>query len=72
MNYNELILNHLRSGETLTHKDAERLFGCARLGARICELRQMGHEIMTTMEDGKNVLGHPTRYARYSMRRAAE
>lgn len=72
MTYNGLILRYLKEGGSLTHKDAEKMFGCARLGARIHELRQMGYEITTTMEDGKNLLGHPTRYARYSIRRTLE
>ena len=42
------ILEALLSGETLTTKDARRLCGADRLGARIRELRKAGWHITTT------------------------
>jgi hypothetical protein len=41
----ELILRYLQAGNKLTPLDALRLFGCLRLGARIWDLRQGGHQI---------------------------
>lgn len=45
MTQNDGILKYLESGRTLTPMDALSLFGSFRLGARIFELRQQGHEI---------------------------
>lgn len=40
------ILAHLQKGKTLSPLEALALFGCLRLSARICELRQMGYPII--------------------------
>jgi hypothetical protein len=45
MNQNYLILNHLEAGNPITPMDALKLFNCFRLGARIYELKRMGHQI---------------------------
>ena len=56
------ILDHLLSGKKLTPIDALNEFGCFRLAARIGELRQMGHDITTTIiHDGGSS------FAQYSM-----
>lgn len=39
------ILLHLREGGTVTALQAIRWFGCARLAARINDLRNSGHDI---------------------------
>lgn len=56
MTQNVMILRYLESGRGLTPMDALSLFGSFRLGARIFELRQQGHEIKKVMlrKDGKN------------------
>ena len=41
------ILEHLKSGESITQMDALMLFGCFRLASRINELRDQGHDIET-------------------------
>lgn len=54
----EMILKALRNGERLTHLDAEKRFNCLRLGARIYDLKQRGHNIkrvMITVPSGKRV-----------------
>lgn len=69
---NAKVLEHLRTGNSLTHLDALRMFGIARLAARAKELRNMlattgaSEEIVTEMvkEGGK-------RFARYRMVRNA-
>lgn len=35
------ILEYLQGGGKLTHRDAERLFKCARLGARIKDIEKL-------------------------------
>lgn len=54
---------HLKLGRSLTHRDAQDLFNCDRLGARIHELREDGWHIETVMES--NASGK--RYARYAL-----
>lgn len=60
----EQILEHLRSGNTLTPLEALQRFGCFRLGARVWDLKQAGHDIRSQMihVDGKRVaqyaMGH--------------
>ena len=39
------ILNHLRSGKTLTALEALERFGCFRLAARVSDLKQEGFDI---------------------------
>lgn len=54
----QMILTALKNGERLTHLDAERRFRCLRLGARIYDLKQAGHNIesrMITVPSGKRV-----------------
>lgn len=60
------ILAYLAKGYSLTHRDAQRLFNCDRLGARIYDLKNEGHNIITEMvsENGK-------RFARYSLIKSA-
>ena len=43
------VLAWLRKGRTITHLEAERLFGCIRVAARIDELRNAGWPIVTDM-----------------------
>lgn len=59
---NQAILQHLEAGHALTHVDALRLFGCARLAARINDLRMRGVKIATdTIAEGGK------RFARYRL-----
>ncbi len=43
------ILNYLRQGHSLTPLEALDYFQCFRLGARIWELKQIGHDIVKEM-----------------------
>lgn len=63
MSQTDAILEHLKSGNTITPVDALRDFGCFRLAARIDELRHRGFDIETINEkrNGK-------KYARYVLR----
>lgn len=47
LSQNKRILAHLKSGKTITQKQAVPLFGCYRLSARIADLRDDGHPIRT-------------------------
>lgn len=47
MSQNQKILKHLKSGAHITPLEAMGLFGVYRLAARIYELRNQGHHIMT-------------------------
>lgn len=42
---NQQILRHLQAGGSLTSLEALQRFDCMRLGARIHDLRELGHEI---------------------------
>lgn len=54
MSQNKEILDHLKSGKTITPTEALDKFGCFRLGARIKNLRKKGEtegfDIITTIE----------------------
>ena len=43
------IRDHMQKGKTITHKDAETLFGCQRLAARIFEIKQQGWDVQSRM-----------------------
>ena len=61
---NQLVLEHLSQGKTLTPLQALRLYSCMRLGARIHNLKGQGHAIRTeTIRDPKT----GKHYACYSL-----
>ena len=43
------ILRHLQSGRSITPLEALEKYGCFRLGGRIYDLKQRGHNIVTDM-----------------------
>lgn len=45
------ILAHLKTGRTLTAIEALNKFQCFRLAARICDLKQDGHDISKRMKE---------------------
>lgn len=45
MTQKQRILNHLKSGRTLTQLEAFNRIGCCRLSERVRELRADGHKI---------------------------
>ena len=47
MSQDKAILEYLKTGKRITPMDALKEFGCFRLSARIYNLKQEGHEIMT-------------------------
>lgn len=62
MSQNNQILNHLNQGFSITPLEALEKFGSLRLGARICDLREKGINIITetVYENGKH-------FARYRL-----
>lgn len=42
----EQILEHLEAHGSITPLEAQKLYGCMRLGARIWDLKHEGHEIV--------------------------
>jgi hypothetical protein len=60
------ILKLLERGRGITQLQALDMFGCMRLGGRICELREQGYDIQT--ERVKTRTGKII--ARYKLRRA--
>jgi len=56
----DAILRHLKDNpyHPITHLEAQHLFGCSRLAARVQELRRMGHDVKSRMVEtpsGKRV-----------------
>jgi len=54
------ILAHLQKRKSITPLDAFTLYRCMRLAARIQDLRDAGHKILTRMEKNNG-----KKYARY-------
>ena len=52
---------------SLTAHQLDRSGGISRAAARVCELRQQGHAIVTTMIVTQNRFGDDCRVARYSL-----
>mgnify|MGYP003645073379 CR=1 FL=1 len=52
MSHKEEVLKYLQSGKKLTPLEALNYFGCFRLGARICELREAGYQIINESKYG--------------------
>ena len=44
---NQAILDYLKDGNSITQIDAFNMFNCFRLSARIHNLRESGHNIIT-------------------------
>lgn len=59
---NAMVLKYLKRGKKLTPYQALWKFDALRLGARIYDLRQLGHKIETTM-----IKSNSKRFAQYSL-----
>lgn len=66
---NHVVLEYLKSRGSISPQDAYREFGIMRLGARIHDLRALGHEITTTMRTYINDNGHAVNYASYALKK---
>jgi len=63
----EKVLRYMEEFGSITAKEANSVFGCMRLAARIGDLRKQGYEIERVMVKGKNRYGEPTDFASYSL-----
>ncbi len=63
----QLVLMHMKKYGSITHLEAEREYGIARLAARISDLRGQGYAIKSEMISGKNRREEKTNYARYML-----
>ena len=68
----DAILAYLQSGRPLTSGDALRLYGCARLAARVFELRQAGYDIRNDLIEVDTQHGGKAHVAAYYMTKAGE
>jgi hypothetical protein len=66
MSQKQMILEHLKSGDSITPADALREYGCMRLAAVIHLLRE-DHDINTHEEHAVNRFGRKISFARYRM-----
>lgn len=66
----EQVLQHLRSGKTITTREAFTDFGITRLAARIHELRQEGHPIADETVKVKNRNGKEVEVSSYYLPQA--
>ena len=64
-----MILKYLRTHKRgITPQIAYEKFGCLRLSGRIWDLRNMGHDISSTLIEVKNRHGEPCRVSLYRLR----
>lgn len=61
------ILEHLKSGKSITSMEAFELYGCTRLSDKIFQLRNAGYDIKTISMETVNRYGQECRYAKYSL-----
>lgn len=60
---NEMVLEHLMTGRSITPLEAIGVYGIYRLAARVCELKKAGYVIESEVRRDKN----KKPYARYFM-----
>ena len=61
-NHQTQVLNHLKTGKTLSQAEAIYHFDCYRLSAVVERLRKQGHDIITHGEPNLNSKGTHARY----------
>lgn len=61
----ERILEHIEKYGSITPLEAQRLYGCMRLGARIWDLRHDGHDIVSEIVEVPTRNGGKARVAQY-------
>lgn len=65
------VLRHMRDYGSITPQDALSDYGIMRLGARIYDLRRLGHIIDAEIVQGENRYGEKTHWAKYTLIREA-
>ncbi len=66
MSQTNLILEYLKKGNTITSWECIHKFRCTRLSARIYDLREQGHNIIS-----RNVTENGKRFAEYTLLKEA-
>lgn len=67
-NQKSVILAHLKRFGSIEPLTALREYGCYRLGARIADLRNDGHNIITeTMTSVSRITGRTVHFAKYKL-----
>jgi len=64
---NQRIAEHLLKYREINPKQAQTLYGCMRLAARIKDLRSRGVKILTDKKYYKNAAGHNVSFAIYRL-----
>lgn len=67
MNLHTLVLEHLKSGRSITSLEAVNLYGATRLAAIIFDLKKSGHDIVKKMITVPTRYGKTTRVAQYTL-----
>lgn len=67
MNQTQQILDHMKRCGSITPLEALREYGCMRLGARIWDLKRMGHRIRSEIVTDVNRNGEAVRFAQYTL-----
>lgn len=69
MNNNQCatVLWHMREYGSITHKEADDLYGIARLAARISDLRRQGVKIISETVTSRGFDGRVKHYSRYRL-----
>lgn len=68
----QMVLMHMKKYGSITHLEAEKEYGIARLASRINDLRRQGYAIKSEMISGKNRREEKTNFARYTLVEAGE
>jgi len=67
MSQKTIILQHLQEGRSLNRLDSWQELGVLEAPARISELRQDGHPIVTQLQDVTNRYGEKVRIAEWRL-----
>lgn len=65
MTQNEMVLRHMQIYGSITQREAMEKYAIMRLGARIYDLKKMGHDISKIEVKSVNRFGDPVHFARY-------
>ena len=63
----QMVLMHMKKYGSITHLEAEKEYGIARLASRINDLRRQGYAIQSEMIVGKNRREETAHFARYRL-----
>ena len=61
------VLRHLRDHGSITAVEAFSEYGILRLAARISDLKERGHNIISEIKHGKNKYEEPVHYSVYRL-----